>query len=50
MAPVLLRRLASKSFPQEEIMRQLDSALIKILALIVLIVLVSVAQAIIQGH
>jgi hypothetical protein len=50
MAPVLLRRLVSKSFPQEEIMRQLDSALIKLLALIGLILLVSVAQAIIQGH
>ena len=50
MAPVLLKRLVSKSFPQEEIMRQLDSALIKLLALIGLILLVSVAQAIIQGH
>jgi hypothetical protein len=50
MAPVLLRRLASKSFPREEIMRQSDSALIKILAVIGLIVLASIAQAILQGH
>jgi hypothetical protein len=50
LTPFVAVGLWTRLSPQEEIMRLWDSVLIKILAVISLIALASVAQAVIQGH